>query len=223
MAIHRGLLSHATETQADRGGTDEGEPPTTSSLIPCPPIPIRPTLRLDRLGLSQCIAGLLLGLIALFSSYDHISIAGYRIPLQQPWGIVCIAASLAAVVVVAVGFCEAVSELATRSRLRAARDAAHAADAAAGRPSRSSSRARSSRSGARQSRSGATAIGSGKKSSSDGARTPGSRRGTPKAEPCCAPSISCAFRPRAARPQQRQPPAIAGLPRPDRSAIRSGR
>lgn len=144
----------------------------------------RGLLRLDRLGLSQCIAGLNLGLIALFSSYDHITIAGYRIPLQQPWGIVCIAVSLAAVVVVAVGFCEAVAELATRSRLRAAHDAAHAADVAAGRRSRSSSRARSSRSGARQSRSGATAIGSGKKSSSDGARTPGSLRGTPKAEPC---------------------------------------
>ena len=42
---------------------------------------------LDRLGLIQAIGGLLLGLIALFSSYDHISIAGRNLPLQQQCGI----------------------------------------------------------------------------------------------------------------------------------------
>jgi hypothetical protein len=77
---------------------------------------------LDRLGLIQAIGGLLLGLIALLSSYDHITLAGSTIALQQQWGILCIAASVATVVVVAEGFCEAVAELASRSRLRAAHE-----------------------------------------------------------------------------------------------------
>ena len=80
-------------------------------------------LSLDRLGLSQTIGGLVLGLIALFSSYDHITFAGRSIPLQQQWGIPLIAASVATVVVDA--------QLATRSRLRAARDAVRAAQDAA--------------------------------------------------------------------------------------------
>jgi hypothetical protein len=71
-----------------------------------------------------------LGLIALFSSYDHISLAGHNLPLEQQWGIPFIIASLATVFIDA--------ELATGSRLRAARDAARAADVAAGRRSRSS-------------------------------------------------------------------------------------
>jgi len=49
-------------------------------------------LGLDRLGLSQTIGGLVLGLIALFSSYDHITFAGRSFPLQQQWGIRLIAA-----------------------------------------------------------------------------------------------------------------------------------
>jgi hypothetical protein len=69
-------------------------------------------LSLDRLGLNQAIGGFVLGLIALFSSYDHITLAGQSISLQQQWGIPCIAASVATVVVDA--------ELASRSRLRAA-------------------------------------------------------------------------------------------------------
>ena len=77
-------------------------------------------LGLDRLGLSQTIGGLVLGLIALFSSYDHITFAGRSFPLQQQWGIPLIAASVATVVVDA--------QLATRSRLRAAQDAARIAD-----------------------------------------------------------------------------------------------
>jgi hypothetical protein len=72
------------------------------------------------LGLTQAIAGVVLGLIALFSSYDHITFAGHRIGLQQQWGILCIAASVATVVVDA--------ELASRSRLRAAQDAARGAN-----------------------------------------------------------------------------------------------
>ena len=77
-------------------------------------------LGLDRLGLTQTIGGLVLGLIALFSSYDHITFAGRSIPLQQQWGIPFIAASVATVFVDA--------QLATRSRLRAAQDAARIAD-----------------------------------------------------------------------------------------------
>jgi hypothetical protein len=68
------------------------------------------------LGLTQAIGGFVLGLIALFSSYDHITAFGHRIGLQQQWGILCILASVATVVVDA--------ELASRSRLRAADEAA---------------------------------------------------------------------------------------------------
>jgi hypothetical protein len=65
------------------------------------------------------LGGLVLGLIALFSSYDHITLAGRTLQLQQQWGIPFIIASLATVFVDA--------QLATRSRLRAARDAIRAA------------------------------------------------------------------------------------------------
>ena len=71
---------------------------------------LRPWPGLDRLGLIQAIGGLLLGLIALFSAYDHISIAGRSLPLQQQWGITFIAASVATVLVDA--------QLATRARDR---------------------------------------------------------------------------------------------------------
>jgi len=54
---------------------------------------------LDRLGLIQAIGGLLLGLIALFSSYNHVNIACRNLPLQQQWGILFIAASVATVLV----------------------------------------------------------------------------------------------------------------------------
>jgi hypothetical protein len=74
---------------------------------------------LDRLGLIQAIGGLFLGLIALFSSYDHISVAGTNLQLQQQWGILFIAASVATVLVDA--------QLATRARDRAADKADRAA------------------------------------------------------------------------------------------------
>ena len=93
------------------------EPPESTP----PPSPRR--LSLDRLGVVQALGGLGLSLIALFSSYDHINLLGHRIELQQQWGIVCIAASLATVLVDA--------ELASRSRLRAAQNAARMADKAA--------------------------------------------------------------------------------------------
>jgi hypothetical protein len=78
---------------------------------------------LDRLGVIQALGGLFLGLIALLSSYDHLSIAGRSFPLPQQWGIPCILASVATVFIDA--------ELASRSRLRASQDAARAADEAA--------------------------------------------------------------------------------------------
>ena len=77
---------------------------------------------LDRAGLVQAIGGLLISLIALFTSYDHISLATTTIPIQQQWGILWIASSLALVLVDA--------QLATRSRLRAANEAAEARDRA---------------------------------------------------------------------------------------------
>jgi hypothetical protein len=54
-------------------------------------------LGLDRLGVLQVLGGLALSLIALFSSYDHITVFGRSIALQQQWGIPFIAASLATV------------------------------------------------------------------------------------------------------------------------------
>jgi superfamily II DNA helicase RecQ len=53
----------------------------------------------------------ILGLIALFSSYDHITAFGRSIGLQQQWGIPLIAASVATVFID--------SQLATRARDRA--------------------------------------------------------------------------------------------------------
>jgi hypothetical protein len=53
----------------------------------------------------------ILGLIALFSSYDHITAFGRSIGLQQQWGIPLIAASVAVVLID--------SQLATRARDRA--------------------------------------------------------------------------------------------------------
>jgi hypothetical protein len=64
-----------------------------------------------------------LGLVALFSSYDHITVFSYKIHLQQQWGVVFILASVAAIFVDA--------ELASRSRLRAADEAAEERDRAA--------------------------------------------------------------------------------------------
>ena len=101
-------------------------PPPADEEPPAPPelpatSPSWPSL--DRLGLTQAIGGLALGLIALFSSYDHLTIAGRNIPIPQQWGIPLIAASVAIIFVDA--------ELASGSRLRAAEDAARAAEDAA--------------------------------------------------------------------------------------------
>jgi hypothetical protein len=85
---------------------------------------MRPWPGLDLLGAIQAGGGLILGLIALFTSYDHITFAGQRIGLQQQWGIPLIAASVATVVID--------SQLATRARDRD-RDRADQAALAANR------------------------------------------------------------------------------------------
>jgi hypothetical protein len=96
---------------------DPAPPPAGSEEPPDPPefrSTPRPWAGRDRLGLTQTFGGLVLGLIALFSYYDHITFAGRNVPLQQQWGIPLIAASVATVFVDA--------QLATGSRLRAAHE-----------------------------------------------------------------------------------------------------
>jgi hypothetical protein len=100
-----------------------------------------PWLGLDRLGILQVLGGLILGLIALLSSYDHITFAGRTLPLPQQWGIPCIAASVATVFDESVQYSAPLgrdAQLATRSRLRAehravraTQDSARAEDEAA--------------------------------------------------------------------------------------------
>jgi len=97
------------------GSKDPQVPPELPATLPSWPA-------LDRLGLTQAIGGLAIGLIALFSSYDHLTIAGRNIAIHQEWGIPLIAASVAIVFVDA--------ELASGFRLREEHRAARAADAA---------------------------------------------------------------------------------------------
>jgi len=92
-------------------------------------------LGLDRPGLLQAsgglILGLILGLIALLTSYDHITLGGRTLPLPQQSGIPFIVASVATVFGGFVQYSAPLgrdAQLATRSRLQAARDAAQAAD-----------------------------------------------------------------------------------------------
>jgi hypothetical protein len=98
-------------TPASAGPAEPESAPSTSP---------GPQLGFDRQGLLEIIAGAVVALIALFTSYDHITIAGSSLPLQQQWGIGFIAASLALVVVDA--------QLATRSRLREADECARERD-----------------------------------------------------------------------------------------------
>ena len=88
--------------------------PAISETLPAPPeFPAqqRPGPGLDHRGAIQAGGGVILGLIALFSSYDHITAFGRSIGLQQQWGIPLIAASVATVFID--------SQLATRARDRA--------------------------------------------------------------------------------------------------------
>ena len=66
-------------------------------------------LGFDGQGGLQLIGGLVIGLIALYSSYDHVNFFSSTIHLNQQWGIWLIVASLAVVVIDA--------QLASRSRL----------------------------------------------------------------------------------------------------------
>ena len=88
--------------------------PADTETPPAPPdlpAPQRPWPGLDHLGAIQAGGGVILGLIALFTSYDHITLTGHNIGLQQQWGIPLIAASVAVVLID--------SQLATRARDRA--------------------------------------------------------------------------------------------------------
>jgi hypothetical protein len=66
-------------------------------------------LGFDGQGGLQLIAGLVIGLIALYSSCDHVNFLTSTIHLNQQWGVWLIAASLAVIVIDA--------QLASRSRL----------------------------------------------------------------------------------------------------------
>ena len=97
------------------------EPPEFAPELADSASPPRRCCCLDLQGWIQAIAGLVIALIALLSSYDHISLpAGAKLQLPQQWGVWFIAASVALVAVDA--------QLATGSRLRAAQDSARAAD-----------------------------------------------------------------------------------------------
>jgi hypothetical protein len=67
---------------------------------------------------AQAGGGSLIGLIAIFSSCYHINIGSHNFKFNRQWGIWIIASSLAVASVVTAGFCEAVAELASGSRLR---------------------------------------------------------------------------------------------------------
>ena len=86
-------------------------------------------LGLDRQGWIQATGGLVIGLIALFSSYDHINLPKAAIAINQQWGVWFIAASLAVIVVDA--------QLATGSRIRATHESAQERNRAAEERSRS--------------------------------------------------------------------------------------
>ena len=58
----------------------------------------------------ETLAGIVIGLVALFSSYDHINLPGHVLPLQQQWGVWFIALSLPLIV--------ADAQLAAQSRYR---------------------------------------------------------------------------------------------------------
>ena len=74
--------------------------PADSETPPAPPdLPAqqRPWPGLDHLGAIQAGGGVILGLIALFSSYDDITAFARSIGLQQQWGVFFIVASVASV------------------------------------------------------------------------------------------------------------------------------
>jgi hypothetical protein len=107
-------------------------PPESAPDLPAASVSFRRHSCLDRQGLIQAFAGIVIALIALLTSYDHIAL----------WFIV---ASMALVLVDA--------QLATGSRLRAAQEAARAADETAQERDRAAEeRERSARRARRQDR-----------------------------------------------------------------------
>jgi stage V sporulation protein SpoVS len=77
----------------------------------------------DLQGSITLLAGALIALITLFTSYGHVEIPGVgSIQLNQQAGVLLIIASLATLAGVDEVFSEGVVELATRRRLRAERD-----------------------------------------------------------------------------------------------------
>lgn len=113
------LPSMTTPTPPPAGSEPPVPPPDSTKLLTQAGLG---PLGLDRLGATEAVGGLAIGLIALFSSYDHIAFAGRNVAIPQQWGIAFIAASVAIIVIDA--------QLASRSRLRAAQDTQRAAVAA---------------------------------------------------------------------------------------------
>jgi hypothetical protein len=121
-------------------------PPESASDFAATSVSSRRRSCLDRQGLIQALAGIVIALIALLTSYDNISFpAGASLQLPQQWGVWFIVASMALVLVDA--------QLATGSRLRAAHDAARAEDEAAEERNRAAEeRERAARRAQRQAR-----------------------------------------------------------------------
>ena len=65
---------------------------------------------IDAPAVLEAVAGLVVALVAIFSSYDHINLPGHVLPLQQQWGVWLIALSLPLVLIDA--------QLAAQSRYR---------------------------------------------------------------------------------------------------------
>jgi len=76
-------------------------------------------LAFDSPAAVEALAGIVIGLVALFSSYDHINLPGHVLALQQQWGVWLIVVSIPLVL--------ADAQLAAGSRRRAARDLARQA------------------------------------------------------------------------------------------------
>ena len=96
-----------------------------AALIPFAPESSRGSFKLlgfDGQGSLQLIGGLVIGLIALYSSYHHVNFFSSTIHLNQQWGVWLIVTSLAVVAIDA--------QLASRSRLRAAHEQAEERDRA---------------------------------------------------------------------------------------------
>ena len=95
MSLHRAQVGAppSSTTGAPGAPADTETPPAPPEL----PAAHRPWPGLDHLGAIQVGAGVILGLIALFSSYDHITAFGRSIGLQQQWGVFFIVASVASV------------------------------------------------------------------------------------------------------------------------------